>query len=89
MGRTCVGNVCFGSWQPGNMKNISHNMRYAGEKTAICDHYCAKLMRKTKFYHWFGVLDDRFIKTMCITCALREAWGYNYKTNKHYKKWLV
>ncbi len=25
---------------------------------------------------------------MCEKCALREAWGYNYKQNPKYKKWL-
>ena len=33
-------------------------------------------------------LDKEFIKEMCEVCALREAWGYNYKQNKHYKKWI-
>tara|TARA_Y100000310_G_scaffold161795_1_gene161710 strand:+ start:343 stop:561 length:219 start_codon:yes stop_codon:yes gene_type:complete len=71
------------------MEHISATMRYAGKKLALCDHFCAKRMRNTQFFHWFALLDKRFIKTMCITCALREAWGYAYKSNKHYKKWIA
>ena len=63
-------------------------MRYAGKKVAKCDHFCDKKVRNTKFYHWFTHLDGAFIKTMCISCALREAWGYNYKQQKGYKKWV-
>ena len=71
------------------MKNLSVNMRYAGKKIAQCDHYCHKRMRNTKFFHWFSYLDNKFIKTMCIFCAFRELWGYNYKQRKHYKKWIA
>ena len=69
------------------MKNLSSNMRYAVKKTAICDHFCNKRVRNSEFFHWFNYFSDELIKTMCITCALRETWGYNYKQNKNYKKW--
>ena len=71
------------------MKNLSVNMRYAGKKTDLCDHYCRKQVRNTEFFHWFSYLEGRLIKTMCMSCALRELWGYNYKSNKHYKKWIA
>ena len=74
-----------------NMKNpcdIKHNMKYAGKQTAICDHFCNKKVRNAKFYHWFANADGKFIKEMCEKCALREAWGYNYTSNKHYKTWI-
>ena len=34
--------------------------------------------------------DDKvkFMKAMCEKCALREIWGYNYKQQKGYKKWI-
>jgi len=88
MGKTCAVSVCSGSWQIRNMKNISHNIKYAGKKTDICNHFCKNKPCNTKFYHWFTTIDGEFIKTMCEKCALREAWGYNYKSNKHYKKWV-
>ena len=69
------------------MENISYKMRYAGKKIAMCDHFCNKRMRNTQFFHWFSFFGGEHIKTMCITCALRESWGYSYKQNKHYKKW--
>ncbi len=64
-------------------------MIYAGKKTAICNHYCQKRARKTEFFDWFSSLGGEFIKTICITCAFREIWGYNYKSNKHFKKWVA
>ena len=70
------------------MKDISHNMRYAGKELAICDHFCNKQARNTKFYHWFSHLEDKLLKTMCESCALREVWGYKYRQNKNYKKWI-
>ena len=70
------------------MKNISYNMKYAGKKTALCDHYCKKKVRNTGFFHWFTSLEGKLIKTMCMACALREIWGYNYKQNKNYKRWI-
>ena len=70
------------------MKHISTNMRYAGKRVEVCDHFCRKKVRNTKFYHWFTFLDNKFIKTMCEKCALREAWGYNYKQTKYYRKWV-
>ena len=69
------------------MKNLSINMRYAGKKLAICNHYCNKRARKTDFFDWFTYLDNKFIKTMCMACAFREVWGYNYKQTKHFKRW--
>ena len=73
------------------MKNpcdIKHNMKYAGKQTAICDHFCNKRVRNTKFYHWHDYFDASFIKTMCEICALRETWGHNYKQQHGYKKWI-
>ena len=72
----------------GKMNNINNTMRYAGKKLAICDHFCRKKPKNTEFYHWFSFLENVFIKTMCEKCALREAWGYNYKQTKNYKKWI-
>ena len=84
--------VCLTSWwsrkDGKEMKNISYNMLYVGKKLDICNHYCNKRAKKTDFFDWFTALDNKFIKTMCIACALREAWGYSYKQNKHYKKWV-
>ena len=70
-------------------KDMRHNMKYAGKQIAICDHFCNKQARNAKFYHWFTYLDAEFIKTMCETCALRETWGYNYKQQKGYKRWVA
>ena len=70
------------------MNNINNTMRYAGKKLATCDHFCNKKSYNTKFYHWFSYFEMEFIKEMCEKCALREAWGYNYKQTKHYKKWI-
>ena len=92
MGIGSAMNVCLPlqqSRKPMNeMRNLGINMRYAGKKTAICDHFCPKRVRKTQFFYWSTYLGGEFIKTMCITCALREMWGYNYKQSKHYKKWV-
>ena len=71
-----------------SMKDISNNMRYAGNKLAICNHYCNAKPYKTKFYKWFTYLGMKFIKEMCEKCALREVWGYNYKQTKNYKNWI-
>ena len=71
------------------MKNISGKMRYAGKKIAICDHFCNKKPRQADFFNWFSHSTDELIKTMCVSCALREVWGYNYKQNKHFKKWIA
>ena len=89
MGITCATIVCLSSWRSRNMKNISHNIKYAGKKIALCYHYCQKKVRNTEFFHWFTHIEGKLIKTMCISCALREAWGYNYKSNKHYKKLII
>ena len=70
------------------MKNISHNIKYVGKKLAVCDHFCNKRVRNTKFYDWHDYFDASFIKTMCEICALRETWGYNYKQQHGYKKWI-
>ena len=45
-------------------------------------------MKKCNFYDWFTYLDSKFIKRMCEKCALREKWGYNYKQQKGYKRWV-
>ena len=68
-------------------KDISINMKHAGKREAICDHYCKKQVRNTEFYHWYSFLDTKYLKTMCVKCALRETWGYNYKSSTKYKKW--
>ena len=64
-------------------------MRYAGKKLAICNHFCKKKPRQTEFFDWFTILGGKFIKTMCMSCALREMWGYSYKQAKGYKKWII
>ena len=69
-------------------KDISHNMLYVGKKIGICDHFCNKKARNTKFYRWLTYLEKEFIKEMCENCALRETWGYNYKQQKKYKRWI-
>ena len=69
------------------MNNISHTMIYAGKMTQVCDHYCKKTPHNTRWYKWYSYLDHEFIKLMCEKCALREAWGYNYKQKKKYKRW--
>ena len=69
-------------------KNIADNMECIGKKLQICNHFCYNKPRNTVFYRWSSYLDREFIKDMCQTCALREVWGYNYKQNKHYKKWI-
>tara|TARA_Y100000310_G_scaffold236100_1_gene239260 strand:- start:316 stop:534 length:219 start_codon:yes stop_codon:yes gene_type:complete len=69
-------------------KDMRHNMKYAGKMTAECDHFCSKRVCNAKFYHWFSYLDKEFIKTMCEKCALREMWGYNYKQQRGYKRWI-
>ena len=76
-------------WEGRIVKHINDNMRYAGKKTDICDHFCKKKPKQTEFFHWFSFFDNEYIKMMCMTCALREVWGYNYKSNKHYKKWVM
>ena len=89
MGKTYARSVCFILWRNRNMKNIGYNIKYVGKKLAICNHFCKNKPRNTKFYHWFTHIDGEFIKEMCEKCALREAWGYNYKSNKHYKQWIT
>ncbi len=62
-------------------------MRYAGKKIGICDHYCNKNPYQGHYFSWYSYLGNKFIKTMCLKCALREVWGYNYKQVTKYKKW--
>ena len=69
-------------------KDISAYMQCIGKRLEKCDHFCDNKPKNTIFYRWISFLDKEFIKDMCQTCALREAWGYNYKQNKHYKKWI-
>ena len=69
-------------------KDIAVNMKFAGEMLAICNHFCKNTPHKCKFYHWHSYLEGEFIKTMCQKCALREIWGYNYKSTKGYRRWL-
>ena len=69
-------------------KDISSTMKYVGRKIATCGHYCEKKPRNTDFYSWYSYLDGKFIRLMCEKCALREAWGYNYKQTKNYKNWI-
>ena len=84
-----VKSACLHSWQNRSMKDISNNMRYAGKRTAICNHFCSKRVRNAKFYDWFTYLEGEFVRTMCEACALREKWGYHYKSNKNYQKWIA
>ena len=69
------------------VKNIANNMKFGDYCVGICDHYCNKVQKKCNFYDWFTYLDHQFIKRMCVNCALRERWGYNYKQRKKYKEW--
>ena len=68
------------------MKNISNRMIFAGNKIDRCDHYCKNKVKKCNFYDWYSYLDHKFIKRMCEKCALRERWGYRYKSQKGYKR---
>ena len=70
------------------VRDIANNMKFGDYCLAICNHYCHKRTVKTDFFDWLTYFDGKFIKTMCVSCALREAWGYSYKQNKHYKKWI-
>jgi len=70
-----------------SVKDISFSIKYKNYTTSICNHYCNNKTKKCNFYDWFTYLDNKFIKSMCETCALREAWGYNYKQKKGYKLW--
>lgn len=69
------------------MNNISNNMKYYNYCHNKCNHYCNNAYKKCNFYDWFGFFDNRFIKRMCESCALRETWGYHYKQTKGFKKW--
>ena len=70
-------------------KNISPRMKLVGRIEARCNHYCKNEARKMKFYDWYSYLDNEFIKRMCRKCALRETWGYNYKSSRNFKSWLA
>ena len=70
------------------MKDISNSMKFSGKKLMICNHFCNNKPRNTKFYRWLTYLEKEFIKEMCENCALRETWGYNYKQQKKYKRWI-
>ena len=72
-----------------SVKDIAHHMKYGDYCVAICNHYCNNKAKKCNFYDWFTYLDHKFIKRMCEKCALRERWGYNYKQQKGYKKWVL
>ena len=69
-------------------KDIDVNMKFVGYRESLCNHFCKSVPRKCKFYAWYTYLDREFIKQMCESCALREKWGYNYKSAKGYKKWV-
>ena len=89
MGRRCAKNVCAYSYRKMKpVKNIANNIKHVDYMVGICNHYCRNQPRKANFYDWFGYLDGRFIKRMCEKCALRERWGYNYKQQKAYKRWV-
>ena len=70
------------------VRDIAVNMIYGDYCIAICNHYCDNKPKKGNFYDWFTYLDHKFIKRMCQQCALRERWGYNYKSQRGYKKWI-
>ena len=70
------------------MKDISNNMKYVGRRVAVCNHFCNNKPYNGRFYDWYSFFENKLLKTMCEKCALREVWGYNYKQNKHYKKWI-
>ena len=71
-----------------SVKDIARNIRWSEYGVGKCDHYCKNVNKKCNFYDWFSFLDNQFIKKMCESCALREIWGYNYKSTKGYKKWV-
>lgn len=64
-------------------------MKWSDYGLDICNHYCSKKPKKCNFYEWFTYLDNKFIKKMCESCALREVWGYSYKQTKGYKQWIA
>ena len=70
------------------IKDIATNMKWADYGLGICNHYCNKKPKKCNFYSWYSYLDRKFIKRMCEKCAFREVWGYNYKQQKGYKRWI-
>ena len=70
------------------VKDIKSNIKFADYMVAVCNHYCKNQPRKVNFYDWFTYLEGKFIKRMCEMRALRERWGYNYKSVKAYKRWV-
>ena len=68
--------------------DLSFNMRYSGKKVAICDHFCHTKPKNTDFYKWYTYFGSEYIKEMCEKCAFRETWGYNYKQQKGFKRWV-
>ena len=69
-------------------KDIAHNLTFSDYNYGVCNHYCSNKHKKCNFYNWYTYLEGKFIKKICESCALRETWGYNYKSTKGYKKWI-
>ena len=70
-----------------NILDISPRMRYDGKRSDTCNHFCKNQPYNGHYFKWFTYIDNKYIRTMCMKCALRETWGYNYKQQKNYKKW--
>ena len=89
MDRRCARNVCVHFlWKMKPVRDIANNIKHFDYMLGVCNHYCRNKPKRTNFYDWFGYLDGRFIKRMCEKCALRERWGYNFKQQKGYKRWV-
>lgn len=66
-------------------------MVYAGRLTTKCK-LCGTGKENAPFYQWISILRDEDgnfpeIGIICQRCAIREAFGTQYKTNKRYIKW--
>jgi hypothetical protein len=55
-------------------------------ETRKCD-CCGSHKTRAPFYDWKSFLDKEHIGVICQKCAIKEAFGGKYKTNKKYIVW--
>ena len=64
-----------------------NTMRYAGKKDLKCS-CCGAYKYNAPSFEWFSIITDDFLGTICKKCAVREAFGSNYRNNKRYLRWI-
>ncbi len=61
--------------------------RIKGKTTARCTR-CTDYKYNAPMYMWIGLITGHKLGKVCQQCAIKEAFGSNYRNNKKYQEWL-